>query len=650
MLRSVRLAGVGMPRASFLFAMLSMGIAASAAVPAAENLQALADREQFHRFIQRSFIAPLGKQKVAGAVLVAVKDAQELYRIAYGYGDMERRAAVDVDHSMFGIASISKTFTATAIAQLKGQGLLDYDDAVERRLCAFELRGDGGRLRIANLLTHTTGIPDLFLGAACRSGRDCLPLMRFLAERQPAARAPPGTFVSYSNFSNALAGQIVADVSGGSYGDYLRDRILRPLGMRNTRYDVPGEPQADDRDAVPALSYEIDAQDRLVRSPPYYSMFYPAGQIAASGADMARYMIAHLEGGPFLADAERLDMQKLHARTPGFNDGYGWGWNSRRAGNTRVIGHGGDLRGVVSDLLMVPDARFGYFVAITGDAGPVLEDLSQAFKETYLSAAAPHRAITAGSPEAIAPDIAGVYQDFRFTNGDALQMLSILSETTVRRTEEGIAVDLPKLVGGGTYRLVLSGRDEFRVVSAPEGRRVGADVKLRFLRNEAGAVRYFAFEDRGYDLAAEKIPWWRQTRYKLPAIGLLLLACVCAAALSATQLIRRMRGKTSRSMDGLALAAVLGGALAALAFPIWVGSTFASASRWDLLYGLASLGLRPAYALLPLSAFLLGAGVLLWRFSRSWGAGLRASYAAALISGAACLALLAANGQFAHVY
>lgn len=631
-----------------LLPLLATVIARSASPPAIPP----PDAADFGAFAERQFIDPLRERKIGGAVLVAVSEGRELYRVACGYRNVERRLPVDVDHTAFIIASVSKTFTATAIAQLKSRGSLDYEDLVASRLRSVKLTSRyAGQLRIRNLLTHTTGIPDLFLGASCRSSADCLPLAMFLGERQPEALAPPDTFVSYSNFSNALAGQIVADVSGQSYGDYLRERIFRPLGMLSTRYDVPGEPAADEPAAEQAAGYELDHAGKLVRSPANFSMFYPAGQIAASGADMGRYAIAQLDGGAFLADAERLDMQRVHATMPGFRDGYGWAWNSRHFGGVRVIGHGGDLRGVVTDLLLVPQGRFGYFAAITGDAGPVLEEFSRAFKERYLPKPHAKQSPVVAPGAAVPADLAGVYQDFRFSHDDPLQLLSMLSEARIRRTgTDSISVDLPEVVGGGTYRLAAVGRDEFRVVDAPPGRPVDEDARLRLIRDGKGEVRYFAFEDRGYDLVAAKMQLWRQTRFKIPALIAVLAGFLAATSMAAIALVRQRRAGVSNRLMTWAIMALAAACVAAFVFPVWMGVVLASASKWDLLYGLAALGLKPAYALLPAAGTALLAAAALAMAAPRGSARLGYTSATAILFGGAYLLLLALNGQFTKVY
>ena len=220
-----------MRRVSRLILALLPGLAAGMARPATTAATPPLDSPDFGAFAERHFIAPLRQRKVGGAVLVAVRDGRELYRVAYGHRDPERQLPVDVDHTMFIVASISKTFTATAMAQLKSRGSLGYDDPVVSRLESLKLRSRyAGQLRIRHLLTHTTGIPDLFLGASCRSAADCLPLAAFLAERQPEGLARPGSFVSYSNFSNALAGQIVEDVSGSAIRLIPESAHLSPAG------------------------------------------------------------------------------------------------------------------------------------------------------------------------------------------------------------------------------------------------------------------------------------------------------------------------------------------------------------------------------------------------------------------------------------
>lgn len=615
-------------------------------------MQSLDDQQAFDQLVKTKLVAPLQARKIGGAVFVAVRNGKEYYRQAIGYSDVERKIPVDVDKSMFHIASISKTFTATAVAQLKQRGLLDYSDTANSRLKSFQLQQRfQPDINIGNLLTHSTGIPDLFLAAACYDRTSCISLAQFLHERQPAQRAAPGLFTSYSNFSNSVAGQIVADTSGLSFGDYLRTYILRPLHMTATRYDVPGEPGADDRSAFPAADYEInDKTGQLTRAPAYYSMFYPAGQVQTSGADMERYLIAHLQSSPILSDAARLDMQQLHKGPPGLAEGFGWSWTYSNLGGTVVISHGGDLRGVVSDLRLVPSRGFGYFVAVTGDAGQVLDDFAAAFAAHYI--ALPEKRPSPPPPTGeVPPDLPGVYQDFRFSNRDPLQMLSFLNEARVDRISRGmVRVRLPALLRGGEYTFGVNDNDrnELYVLSGPQERPYSPNTKLRFIR-ERGAIRFIAINDNEYQLVAERLPLVQQSRFKYPIL-LGLLAVLLISFVGATVgLARQARRRSSGDYSRLALMGILVGAVSALAFPIIVGARLAGGSVWDMLYGIRWMGLRWAFLLPWISSagfitVLVCVGTALRR--RSWTRTTFSFCAVAVVAGVFYLIMLALNAQF----
>ncbi|MDT9600721.1 serine hydrolase domain-containing protein [Sphingosinicella rhizophila] len=600
----------------------------------------------FAAIAARHFLAPLARRQIGGGVIVAVKDGRQIYRAAIGYADRERRLAVDADRTMFNIASISKTFTATAVAQLVTQGRLDYDDPIDRRLRNLAPRLASSRqIRVGELLSHRSGIPDRFLGGSCR-GPDCRSLAVFLRERLPAQRVPSGRFVSYANTGSSVAGLMVADITGSSFGDYLRRHIFAPAGMAHSRFDFPGEPPAAAGDAFPALAYEADGRNRLVRSPPYFSVFSPAGQVAASGADMGRYMIAHLESGsPLLPDGARRDMQVLHGRTPGLAEGFGWGWDVRAANGARIIGHGGDLRGIVSDLRMIPSQRIGYFAAVTGDAGPVLEEMRAAFVDHYAGTVSFRPALPAPGVQ-VDPDLAGTYQDFRFTAPDQLKMLSMFSETHVRRlSATEISVELPPQIGGGTYRFAPIGRDLYRITKAPDGRRAVPDTMLSLLRDEHGSIRFIALNVNGYSLAAERMPFYARMNVKLPVLGFCLLALLVGTLAVAVGSFRARRAPWPAAVLILSCACLS-------AFVAWVAFRLANASPWDLLYGIDALGLAPAYLLLWIATagFPIAAVLHFGRAARSLPIWERRAHLMAVSAGLAASLLFALNGQFHGLY
>lgn len=167
-----------------------------------------------------------------GVVLVA-ENGKIVYNKAFGFSDFENKIPFD-SSSVFAIASITKTYTATAVMMLKEKGLLSYDDKLSKYFP--ELPAEASTISLRNLLTHTSGISD-FLGRKYKVYR--LPLItnkiafdtivnNFQIEFQP------GTKYSYSNSNYFLLGMIIEKVSGMPYGEFIETRIFKPAYMQNS--------------------------------------------------------------------------------------------------------------------------------------------------------------------------------------------------------------------------------------------------------------------------------------------------------------------------------------------------------------------------------------------------------------------------------
>jgi CubicO group peptidase (beta-lactamase class C family) len=170
----------------------------------------------------------------SGAVLVARGD-KVLFRRAYGMANYELQVP-NTPETRFHIASVSKPFTAAAILQLQEQGRLNVADHVSRYLPDFP---NGDRITLDNLLTHTSGIPnvnnlpdyDLF----ARAPHSLPELVAKFADL--ALDFQPGANYRYSNSNYNLLALVVEKVSGETYGDYLRKHIFGPAGMRDSGHD-----------------------------------------------------------------------------------------------------------------------------------------------------------------------------------------------------------------------------------------------------------------------------------------------------------------------------------------------------------------------------------------------------------------------------
>ncbi len=248
---------------------------------------------------------------IAGAVVVIVKDGQVLAERGYGYADVAKRTPVDPQRTLFRPGSVSKLVTWTAVMQLVEQGKLDLDRDVNAYLDFKIPPRDGKPVTLRNIMTHTGGFEEAVKNIMFYDPAKLDSLGNYLKAWTPARIFAPGTTPAYSNYATALAGYIVERVSGQSFDDYVDRNIFAPLGMDHSTFRQPLPKRLA---ATMSKGYTLgsdEASKYEIVGPA------PAGSLASTGADMARFMIAHLEQGEL--DGKRIlqpDTDPHDARFP----------------------------------------------------------------------------------------------------------------------------------------------------------------------------------------------------------------------------------------------------------------------------------------------------------------------------------------------
>ena len=227
-------------------------------------------------------------QDRAGAPAISVYVDQGgvcIYRAEVGLADVDARLAVGPD-SVYGIGSITKSFTAHAILTLVAAGRLRLDDTVGSILSDY--RGPGALVTISQLLTHTSGIPNYvneIPGLQPRLRRSEMQRADVLATFEPLPLLfEPGSRWSYSNSGYYVLGLIIEHVTGKTYYDYLRDDILKPLGITRVW-------SGDDREIVPKRvhGYDWGAHGLENATPWFYLVPFSAGSLLSTAEELARY-------------------------------------------------------------------------------------------------------------------------------------------------------------------------------------------------------------------------------------------------------------------------------------------------------------------------------------------------------------------------
>ncbi|MEU4801748.1 serine hydrolase domain-containing protein [Actinosynnema sp. NPDC023587] len=295
------------------------------------------------RAVQRAVDRMAGAGGAAG-VQVRVVDGRQQFTARAGVAEWGTTRPVPVD-GRFRVGSITKTFVSTVVLQLVGEGRVGLDEPVGGYLPG--LLPDGDRITVRMLLQHTSGLFDYTTALPLDpAGFETIRFKRWtpqeivsIATSKPLNFAP-GTSFGYSNSNYAVAGLLIEEITGKPYGDAVSQRILRPLGLRDT--SVPGH-----RHAIPgphahgyyAVAGEVVDVTRL--NP---SVAYGSGDIISSTADLDRFVDALLDGR-LLKPAQRAEL----TRTLPFSQGYGLGFmRTELPCGVTVYGHSGGIPGYSS--------------------------------------------------------------------------------------------------------------------------------------------------------------------------------------------------------------------------------------------------------------------------------------------------------------
>ena len=330
-----------------------------------------------------------------GLSLALVAQDQVIYARGFGQRDLEGLPATP--ETLYGIGSVTKSFTALAVIRLAEAGRLSLQDPVDKHL-PFPFKPQGETVRLHHLLSHTSGLPALAYGEAVirhanRIGGRYLPIagpediLTFMDGAESWEEAAPGERWFYFNEGYALLGLIIERLSGKPYADYIRDEILTPLGMARSCF--ARQELANDRDvAIPYVLFE----DKPPQIGEYlFRAIRSEGGLFSSVLELARYLQLYFEGGKGIVSPEGLD-QMMAPRvttptqsvpslwgeeTPGeHNVHYGYGLSTQEFYGQRLVGHGGSVLVSTAHLAFIPERKLGVAILANGSGYP-LNQLAQ---------------------------------------------------------------------------------------------------------------------------------------------------------------------------------------------------------------------------------------------------------------------------------
>ncbi|MDR8409843.1 beta-lactamase family protein [Nonomuraea sp. 3-1Str] len=316
------------------------------------------------------FVEMTAKEFGIPGVAVGVLAGGQEFFASHGVTSLHNPLPVD-DRTLFPLASVTKTFTATALMRLVAEGKVELDAPVRRYVPELMLADAdaAAEITVLNLLNHTAGLDWNLIDTENGDGS----LAAFVAKMaELPVIAPPGTRASYSQAGYNLAGRVIEKVTGLPFEKAVASLVLEPAGLSNTFFDLDevmirrfavGHNRGEDgtmRLARPWTSFPADSHGNN-----------PGGGIASSVSDLLRWARFHLGSGDGVLPAEmlhRMREQTVELRASTLGDGFGICWFLREVDGVRTIGHGGSGNGQFAELLIVP----GHDLAVVSlaNAGP----------------------------------------------------------------------------------------------------------------------------------------------------------------------------------------------------------------------------------------------------------------------------------------
>jgi CubicO group peptidase (beta-lactamase class C family) len=299
-------------------------------------------------------------------VSLAIVEGEKIVHLR-GFGRARPQGEAPMPQTPFFIGSLTKSFTALAVMQLVEAGKIELDAPVQRYLPWFRVADPkaSAQMTVRHLLNQTSGLPE--------SSGD-IPLADFddrpgATERQARALStlvltrPVGSACEYANTNYNLLGLIIEAASGRSYADYIQEHIFTPLDMTHT---YTSRAMARKNGLAVGHQYWFGIPVAATNLPiPHGSL--PSGWLISTAEDMARYLIAHLNGGRYGtvqvlsgAGVEELHSGVAEYRKMGVSAGrYGMGWFVGRIGQTETVWHSGTVPDFGAFMALLPGQKKG---------------------------------------------------------------------------------------------------------------------------------------------------------------------------------------------------------------------------------------------------------------------------------------------------
>jgi len=345
-----------------------------------------------------------GKFNVPGMAVGIVKDGKVLLAKGFGKKEMGKPEPID-EHTLFGIASNSKAFTATALAILVEEGKIKWDSPVVEYLPWFKLSNPyvTSEITVRDLLVHRSGLSlgegDLLLWPSTEYTRkEICRRLQYL----PLVTSFRSAY-AYDNVLYLVAGELIEAVSGITWEEFVKKNILEKIGMEDTKVS-PDEAFKTPNIARPHQMVE----GRLMSVEPFTcSNSNPAGGITTSVTDMCKWLMVQLDSGRISAEQRLFKPQttkqlwqivtpmpipnyqgELSSLKPNFY-GYALGFQLKDYCGYKLVTHTGAYTGFYSQVMMVPSLKLGIVVLTNQESGYAFNSVTYSILDEFLKI--PHK-------------------------------------------------------------------------------------------------------------------------------------------------------------------------------------------------------------------------------------------------------------------
>ena len=328
-------------------------------------------------------VRAMTESHVPGLSIALVKEGQVVYAKGFGARNVEQNLPATAD-TLYGVGSCTKSFTALAIMQLAEEGKLSIDDPA-KKFVPLKISGGPEPILIHHLMSHSSGIPclgtaEVLIRRATGEEGHWIPLsssddlMLHINGAGSEVAAPPGKRYFYFNGGFAMLGEIIERISGMKYEEYVKNRILKPLGMNRSVFTR--EEFEKDSNVMTAYGKDKEANPRATVHP-FHKFIYAPGGLLTSVKEHTNYLVMNMNGGIY-QDNRLVDKASLEAMhrpcidvPKGFfgPEGYAYGWRiTEDFLGHKLVSHGGST-GVSSAYVgFIPDLKIG--VALAANTSP----------------------------------------------------------------------------------------------------------------------------------------------------------------------------------------------------------------------------------------------------------------------------------------